>query len=133
MEKTTCPGKTFKDINRKTTNVIVPITSNPLLAPALEVPAVGWGGGGGGRYEPQGKGFEPLRLRDETKTAARETKKHAAHPPIICGSIPPPPGVGLSPGALLSRNFRHIKEIVKCLCKDKSNKKSQTDYLFKFP
>ena len=30
-------------------------------------------------------------LRNETKTAVRETKKNAAPPPIICESNPPPP------------------------------------------
>ena len=66
-------------------------------------------------------------LRDETKTAVRETKKNAAPPPIICESAPPPrPVFGLFPGALLSCNFCHINENVKCLCEDKSNKKLQT-------
>ena len=87
---------------------------------------MGWAGG---RYGPQGKGFDPLRLRDETKTAARETQKNAAPPRIICGSTPPFPGLGLFPGALLSCNFRHINENVK----DKSNKNLQTHYLLKFP
>ena len=74
-------------------------------------------------------------LRDETKTAVRETKKNAAPPPIICESNPPRPRpvLGLFPGALLSCNFRHINENVKYLCEDKSNKKLQTHYLFKSP
>ena len=74
-------------------------------------------------------------LRDETKTAVRETKKNAAPPPIIYESNPPPPRpvLGLFQGALLSCNFRHINENVKCLCEDKSNKKLQTHYLFKSP
>lgn len=75
-------------------------------------------------------------MRDETKTAVRETRKNAAPPPIICESNPPPPPhpvLGLFPGALLSCNFRHINENVKCLCEDKSNKKLQSHYLFKSP
>ena len=71
-------------------------------------------------------------MRDETKTAVRETRKNAAPPPIICESNPHPE-LGLFPGALLSCNFRHINENVKYLCEDKSNKKLQTHYLFKSP